>query len=97
MNEIINKGFLTHTETYELFKIKGQWNFSAHYCERENDYFDCIVKIYESKHELPEDLPRQFITEKDNQSNLLWTFDMITKLQNNYLKFYKIIPCWFPN
>lgn len=31
MNKIINKGFLTHTETAELFKIRNNGNFSGHY------------------------------------------------------------------
>lgn len=88
--EIINNGFLTCNETDELFKIRNEGNFSAHYFEIKKDHFDSIVKIYESKHELPKELPRQFTTEKDNQSNLLRTFEIITKLQNNCLKFYKI-------
>ena len=71
MKKIIDKGFLIYNETNELFKIRNEGNFSAHYFRIKKDHFNDIIKIYETKHELPEDLPRQFTTEKDNQSNLL--------------------------
>ena len=91
IKEIIDKGFLTNNETDELFKIRDEGNFSAHYFKINKEHFNDIIKIYGTKHELPEDLPRQFTTEKDNQSSLLRAFEIITTLQNNYLKFYKII------
>ena len=90
MKKITDKKFLTHNETDELLKIRNEGNFSAHYFKIKKDNFNDIIKIYESKHELPKELPRQFTTEKYNQSNLLRAFEVITKLQNNYLKFYKI-------
>ena len=71
MKKIIDKGLLIYNETNELFKIRNEGNFSAHYFRIKKDHFNDIIKIYETKHELPEDLPRQFTTEKDNQSNLL--------------------------
>ena len=90
MKKITDKEFLTYNETNELLKIRNEGNFSAHYFKIKKDHFIDIIKLYETKRELPEDLPRQFTTEKDNQSNLLRAFEIITKLQNNYLKFYKI-------
>lgn len=91
-NEIISKGLLTSTEISELSTIRKEGNFSAHYFVLRKERLNDTIKIYQSKHELPEELPRQFTTEKDNQSNLLRAFDIIKKLQNNYLKFYNIIP-----
>lgn len=90
IKEIIDKEFLTYNEINELFKIRNEGNFLAHYFKIKKDHFNDIIKIYETKHELPENLPRQFTTEKDNQNNLLRAFEIITTLQNNYLKFYKI-------
>ena len=90
-NQIISKGFLSINEINELSKRRNEGNFSAHHFVLKKN-LNNILKIYESKHELPEELPKQYTTEKDNQSNLVRAFEVIKKLQYNYLKFYKIIP-----
>ncbi len=87
MNEIINQRCGTYNETGTLFKIRDVENFSVHYFKIKKEHFNDIIKIYEFKY----GLPRQFITERGNQSNLLRTFEIIVKLHDNYLKFYKII------
>ena len=91
-NQIINKGFLSIIEIDELSKIRNERNFSAHYFVLKKDHLIDYVKKYEFKRELSEELPKQFTTEKDNQSNLLRVFEIIKKLQNNYFQFYKTIP-----
>lgn len=90
--QIISKEFLSIIEIDELSKIRNKGNFSAHYFVLKKDHLIDYIKKYEFKRELSEELPKQFTTEKDNQSNLLQVFEIIKKLQNNYLQFYKIIP-----